>query len=243
MTKIQNITSLTKLKRSYEKIWTRYELMEEPSYYEWIISLFGNVSNKKLLDIGCGGGYLLEKANIAGMKTTGIDISKKAIEKAQKRAFKSELIVGAAEKLSFKNKHFDFIVCLGSLEHFLKPEKALSEMYRVLKDNGLLCIVLPNRWAIDAVLDGVIGGIELSHGQELERYYSYNKAVTLLTENQFTIEKVLGYNRPFPNNISTGTKLSYFLNFLYQKNYKYFRWKIPVRISYVFVFLLRKKLI
>lgn len=235
------ITTFKQLKNSYEKIWTKTNLVEEDYYYKWIVSLWGDIKNKKLLDIGCGGGYLLEKAEKVGMKTYGIDISQAATEKARRRAPNSEIIAGVAEKLPFKKNSFDIVACLGSLEHFLDTKKALREMHRVLKGDGFTCIVLPNRWAIDAIFEGAFRGIELSHGQELEYFYNYREAHDLLTGNGFKIMESFGYNRPYATYISTGTKTSTLANLLYKLIYKFIRWKIPVRLSYVFVFILKKK--
>lgn len=236
------IKTLGQLKKSYENIWTTSDLLEEPAYYEWIVSLLGNPNRKKLLDVGCGAGYFLEKANLRGFKTVGIDISSKAIEKSSKRTPRSELHVGVAEKLPFKNNSFDAVVCLGSLEHFLDMRKSLSEMYRVARDKGKICIVLPNKWAIDIILNGITKGQDPDHGQELERFFSYDEAARILRDNRFTVEKVYGYNRPCPNDLTTGTRFSTGINLLYKQVYKFIRWKIPVRMSYVFVFILKKRI-
>lgn len=235
------IKTFKQLKSSYEYIWSKTDLVEEKYYYEWVTSLLGDPKGKKLLDVGCGGGYLLKEADKAGMETYGIDISKKAIEKAKLRSTNSKLIVGVAEKLPYKNNGFDVVVCLGSLEHFLNPKKSLQEMKRVLKKDGLVCIVLPNKWAIDAIFEGAFRGVELSHGQELERFYSYHEAHQLLTSSNLHIVKALPYNRPFPTHISTGTKKSSIINWLYSKTYlNLIRWIIPTRLSYLFVFILKK---
>ena len=46
--------------------------------------------------------------------------------------------------MPFKRKTFDYISCIGSLEHFLDLNKGLQEIKRVLKDEGSACIVVPN---------------------------------------------------------------------------------------------------
>jgi len=238
--KTRTITSYKQLKDSYEKIWTEGDLLEETAYYRWIISLMGNVKGKKLLDVGCGAGYLLEQALEKEINATGIDISETAIKKAKKRTPRAKLIQGIGEKLPFPSHSFDIVTCLGSLEHFLKPEKALREMARVLKDDGQICIALPNLWAIDGILEGVVHERPLSHGQELERFYTFGESRNLLTKNGFAIKRILSYNRPYPNDLRTGTALSGIANLLYKSTYTFIRWLIPIRLSYVFVFLLKK---
>lgn len=238
--KNKKITSFRQLKESYEGIWTTGDLREEQTYYKWIISLLGDVKSKKLLDIGCGGGYLLEEAIKNGIRATGLEISESAIKKARNRAPKAKIIQGIAEKLPFKDKDFDIVVCLGSLEHFLSPRRALKEIARVLKDDGICCIVLPNRFAIDGILEGVVRGNDLSHGQELERFYSLKEAINLLSKGGFVIKRMLSYNKPHPTDIRTGTKLSFIVDFVYKNIYKFIRWHISIRLSYVFVFILKK---
>jgi len=44
------------------------------------------------------------------------------------------------EKLTFKNNSFDIIICIDTIEHVENPIKAVSEMFRVLKPNGILIL-------------------------------------------------------------------------------------------------------
>lgn len=49
-------------------------------------------------------------------------------------------VVAKAEKIPFPDNSFDVILCFQVLEHIENPEKAISEMRRVLKDGGLLML-------------------------------------------------------------------------------------------------------
>jgi|SRR3989344_2758682 len=238
--KKKSISNFKQLKESYDRIWREGNLYEEVGYYKWIIELLGAKAGNKLLDVACGAGYLLEQSEKIGIAATGIEISTEAIKKAKKNAPKSYIVEGVAEKLPFESKSYDYITCLGSLEHFLKPKKALHEMHRVLKDDGLMATVLPNRWPIYGILEGVVRGNELNHGQELERYYTLKEALDLLAEGGFKPTKILSYNRKLPTDLRTGTKLSTFANWIYKNIFRFIRWHIPVRLSYVFVFILKK---
>ncbi len=107
-----------------------------------------------MLDVGCGQGhwtktlapYLAEKASI-----TAIDNDSNWFEKnsALKDYFKLSNIgfnlkKGDAEDLPFEDEAFDFVTCQTVLIHLKNPKKALKEMIRVLKPNGLLLCVEPN---------------------------------------------------------------------------------------------------
>ncbi|HKW13467.1 MAG TPA: class I SAM-dependent methyltransferase, partial [Candidatus Krumholzibacteria bacterium] len=66
----------------------------------------------------------------------------------------AEATVGAGESLPYRNATFDFVSCLGSLEHFLDMGKGLEEMKRVAKPGGRFCIMVPNQdfiaWKLSA---------------------------------------------------------------------------------------------
>ena len=97
----------------------------------------------KILDIGCGKGYLLfdflkilPKAEIFG-----IDISEYAI-KNSKEEIKSNLIVGDAANLPYEDNYFDLVISINTLHCLEAPHlyKALKEMERVGKDKKYLCV-------------------------------------------------------------------------------------------------------
>jgi len=119
-----------------------------------ILSYDKRLQYKKLLDAGCGNGNFLEYAE-RFFETYGIDFSKNAINIAKKRCKKSKLFVSPAEKLRFKHGCFDIIVCLGSLEHFVDMNKALSEMVRVLKEKGIAIIHVPNSYYLIHMMLGI----------------------------------------------------------------------------------------
>ncbi|MDD5417518.1 MAG: class I SAM-dependent methyltransferase [Candidatus Nanoarchaeia archaeon] len=52
-------------------------------------------------------------------------------------------VVGDAKLLPFKNGSFNTVLCLSLLEHVDNPEKAVEEMYRVIKTGGIAVVVVP----------------------------------------------------------------------------------------------------
>jgi SAM-dependent methyltransferase len=95
---------------------------------------YGLRAGMRVLDVGCGKGYLLyELAQaVPGLVVSGIDISAYGIENA-KPEVRSALIVGDASRLPFEDASFDFVVSLGTL-HNLPIEtlwSAIREIERV----------------------------------------------------------------------------------------------------------------
>ncbi|HYR33602.1 MAG TPA: class I SAM-dependent methyltransferase [Burkholderiales bacterium] len=105
----------------------------------------------RVLDIGCGpavmGTELLERAEAFW----GIDISAEMIAKGRARMERHprgahcHLAVGDGEALDFQDGFFDAVVSLGMLEYLVTYQRALAEMWRVLRPGGVAVVAVPNR--------------------------------------------------------------------------------------------------
>ncbi len=91
---------------------------------------YGLKAGDKILDIGCGKGYLAYEFTqaVPGIEVEGIDISEYAIENA-KEEMKPFLQIGNATDLPYDDDSFDFVVSLGAL-HNLK----ISELFTGLRE-------------------------------------------------------------------------------------------------------------
>lgn len=227
------IDNEAELQASYERIWEAGELKEEPRYYRWILDLLEVEPGRLLLDVACGAGYLLHEAEMRRLRVSGIDISANAIRRAQARCSRAEIRQGSAEVLPYPARQFDYVTCLGSLEHFVHPEVALTEMRRVLKPDGKMCVVVPNQWFVPDVLRGWIDGEGLNHGQEIERFYSLNEAKSLLKKNGLFLPKIAAYSPPHLVQARPFKQMNGLLQLLYRFLYR----MIPVKGAYVFVFI------
>jgi ubiquinone/menaquinone biosynthesis C-methylase UbiE len=104
---------------------------------------YGLKAGDRILDIGCGKGFLLYEfmQAVPGIEVTGLDISTYAIEHA-KEEVKPFLKAGNANSLPFKDASFDLVVSLNTLHnlHCYDLDKALREMQRVGREHRYLVV-------------------------------------------------------------------------------------------------------
>jgi ubiquinone/menaquinone biosynthesis C-methylase UbiE len=86
----------------------------------------------RVLDVGCGKGFLLYEFQELGMKVEGLDVSEYAIESSKPEVRKS-LRVGTATKLPYPDKSFDLVYSINTLHNLPNYElfAALREIERV----------------------------------------------------------------------------------------------------------------
>lgn len=101
---------------------------------------------KKVLDVGCGTGKLVQCLNDAGFHANGCDLSEKALIIAKRKNKKNYFLKASATKLPFKNASFDLLTAVSLVEHLTKKEvhMFLDEAYRTVKPNGYIFLVTPN---------------------------------------------------------------------------------------------------
>lgn len=93
-----------------------------------------------LLDAGCGDGSfikLINKSNLNTKEIWGIDTNPH-IRELKKEIPNCSFSVQSLLKTNFRDHKFDAIVCLDVLEHIEDIKKALSELWRILKEKGYL---------------------------------------------------------------------------------------------------------
>jgi len=113
-----------------------------------------DIASKEILDIGSGFGWFEREALALNVKKIiGLEVSKDNLAISRKYIFNKRVIFkrGTALSLPFPDKSFDTIVAWEVIEHLPKgkEKKMLQEIYRVLKDSGILYLSTPNKtfWA------------------------------------------------------------------------------------------------
>ena len=123
----------------------------DKNYFKWQsqIGEFGGKANlikfknlfksgQKILDFGCGGGYLLKNIKEANTELYGVEVNNEAKIISEAKGIK----VFSNSSL-LPSDHFDLIISNHALEHTDNPLLELKNLHKSLKKDGQICIVVP----------------------------------------------------------------------------------------------------
>ena len=108
------------------------------------------VKGKKVLDLGCGEGYGTYMLAREAAYVAGVEIDEPTVQHARSRYMKDNLEFMEGSILAVPiggEKKFDVVVCFEALEHIAEHDELLSEVKRLLKDDGLFIVSTPNKRA------------------------------------------------------------------------------------------------
>jgi SAM-dependent methyltransferase len=139
----------------------------------------GKSGNKKLLEIGCGTGYVLSGlSSSTDFQLSGSDIHVEGLKYAQQRVPTAEFIQMDATEMPFENE-FDAIGAFDVLEHISEDELALKNIHKSLCQDGVLYISVPQYMFMWSSLD------EISFHK---RRYSKTELIQKVTTAGFKVE-------------------------------------------------------
>jgi len=127
----------------------------------------------RLLDVGCGIGYLCDLSRRQGAQVHGVDASAEALSHAR-RQVEGHFAGAVAEALPYRDNTFDRIVFADVIEHVPDDHRALAEIARVAKPGARLVVSTP-------ALDGVFTRTWLKtflHGEEERFQKNYREGYT-----------------------------------------------------------------
>lgn len=116
---------------------------------EALITQVGSLKLGRVLEVGCGAGYITDHFSRLGYGLSGaygIDISD---ERQVTDSFQFQTVGDV--KIPFPNEYFDLVISNHVIEHVGSPENQaghVAEIYRVLEKSGILYLAVPNKWRI-----------------------------------------------------------------------------------------------
>jgi 2-polyprenyl-6-hydroxyphenyl methylase/3-demethylubiquinone-9 3-methyltransferase len=127
------------------------------AYFREVLARLGREpQGLRVLDLGCGGGFMAEEFARLGCQVVGIDPSPVSIHTARQHAASVGLdidyLVASGENLAVRDSAFDLACCCDVLEHVADLELVIQQTARVLKENGLYFFDTINRTTASKLL-------------------------------------------------------------------------------------------
>ena len=124
-----------------------YDALEaDRSDLDVYVAIAEELGARRVLDVGCGEGFLAAELVKSGNRVTGVDIlpqaSQGAALAAYYRADLEEGLEGVVEQLN--GKRFSCVLLLDVLEHLRYPERILAQCHKLLRPDGRIIVSVPN---------------------------------------------------------------------------------------------------
>jgi len=168
-------------------------------YGEDLVDTLNPQAGEKILDLGCGTGYLTEAISLSGAKVTGIDNSAEMIIKAKAAYPTLDFRVLSATNFHFDDP-FDAIFSNAVLHWVLDKEEAIDCMYSCLRRNGRLVLEMGGKGNVQDIISALQNSL-VNHGygdnMRLNPWYfpSVAEYSALLENRGFRVTYAAHYNR------------------------------------------------
>jgi SAM-dependent methyltransferase len=184
----------------YNQLYRQGWLPSRIALFTWLLRRFSLRPGTVLLDVACGRAELAQLVRQAGVSYYGLDFAAEALRNETNPG----LLVGDGLCLPFADDFFDYIVNIGSLEHFQEMVTGVSEMVRVLKPGGRACILVPNAYGLTWNVLQVwrTGDLADDGAQPIQRFGTRAAWEELFTDHGLKLTRVLGYERAWPGNLA-----------------------------------------
>lgn len=148
-----------------------------------------DITNKKLLDAGCGTGWFSKYACDRNALVTSMDLGEGLLGRVATKC-NSERVVGSILEIPFAENTFDIVVSSEVIEHTPDPKRAISELFRVLKPGGTLVLSVPNKFWYFSIW--IANKLKLRPYDGYENWQGWNELKKCLLSNGFEIQRMQG---------------------------------------------------
>lgn len=225
---------------AYDTLYTDGDISQRPSFYMWLIDLFGIRPGERYLDVSCGRVHLPKLARARGARAHGLDLSHAALRLGRAQTGVRDVVTGNSQALPYASGSFDVVSNIGSLEHYVDMRAAVREMTRVLKPGGRAFVLVPNTFSLTTnIWIAMRQGRTSIDQQPIQRYAARLEWAALLEEYGLVVEQTIKYEREWPR---TAADLRYYLTHPKDLLRVLAAPVIPLNLAFCFVFLARKPL-
>lgn len=167
------------------------------TYGNYLIKMLKNKNLKKtkLLDVGCGNGFFLEEVKSMGINNIyGVEPGKSSVMSAPEW-LRRKIKIGILKKGIYKKSMFDVICCFHTLDHIVKPNDFLENVWELLKKNGKTFFIVHDTNGLSVKLFG-----EKSPIFDIEHIYLFDKKnlKQLFKKNKFKNIRVFDIKNTYP---------------------------------------------
>ncbi len=194
--KKQNVKDFQDTIDWYEQNAEHYASASEDKYCMNHINQFAKLLKKGdvVLDAGCAAGRDSNLLAKKGFQVIGVDITRNLLAIAKKKYPEIKFIHCDFRKLPFKDEFFDGVLAYASLLHFETVKDvcdALREFYRVLKDNGVICIFVKAKTGDKKT--AVVFDVYSKHDRFFQ-YFTKSELNSLLEKCKFSVISIAQFN-------------------------------------------------
>lgn len=164
------------------------------------VTALGEAAQGSVLDVACGPGILSAAIAKSAREVVAFDLTPQMLKKAAQRCSEAGLgnvtfREGNATELPFADSTFDAVVTRLSVHHFDRPERAISEIFRVLRPGGRFVVadVISSEMAPEAELQNAI---EILRDPSHVRMLPGSELTSLVRQAGFAIESQTTWDKP-----------------------------------------------
>jgi SAM-dependent methyltransferase len=177
--------------------WLGFAGLLHPGGLDWLrldaMSLPAPGCANRLLEIGCGNGYLLQRMRTLGWDVEGVDFDAECVESVKRRGIRCRC--GDVREQEYAPGTFDAIYMGNVIEHVYRPLELLGFCRQLLSSNGRMVIVTPNASSIGhRWFQGDWRGLEPPRHLQL---FTPQSLRTALEKSGFAMESARTTNRGF----------------------------------------------
>lgn len=168
---------------------TLEKMDEAKNYANWLLAQIRPYLKGEVLEVGCGLGTFTKRLVGYGLPVWALDMNRNYLTKVRKEISKDKATIFWADIEQGVNlpkyKKFKTILCFNVLEHLKDDKGALKNIYKLLKIDGYLLLIIPAHRILFGEMDKALGH---------HRRYEKKDLEMLLRRSGFFVEKTRSLN-------------------------------------------------